>query len=356
MVMRPYILMLVIIFSQACSPQNSQETLKPIQLSYRWLWDPASPDLDDWQLLGSSPRDLIAGEDGELFVSDRQNARVIHFTTNGGLIGVIGQKGGGPGEFTGPGDLAYDKERNVLWVGERGPMRISRFIRNGNSFEFKDAIPARAFMIDRFPSLVLDEEDQYWTNGWYLGSENDSKTLIQLTQSDGTIVKSFGQIWEPEWANTGLVPRMNEGNLLKISNDCLAFIWLFKPTIEIWGTDGSKVLEKHFDTAAVRRPGPGPVENEEGREVFKPFFQSSFYDQNSDILYVGFYEDDSDNYDFYGLDSNTLEIIEWYQLPIGEKGESRLMPTRLVVEMINDSIRFFCLDMINSGVLVLEPR
>ncbi len=357
MVKQTSVLILVIVLLQACSPETSQDKDWPVQLSYRLLWDPASPELHDWQLLGNTVRDLIAGEEGELFVSDTSNARVIHFTTNGELIGVIGQKGGGPGEFAWPGDLAYDKERKLLWVGERGRRRISRFSRNDNSFEFNDAIASRAFMIDRFPSLVLDEENYYWTNGWYMGNEVSSNTLIQLTQSDGTIIRSFGQIWEPEGTNPGMIPRVNEGSLLKIRDDRLAFIWLLQPRIEIWRTDGTVILDKYFDTPEVRRrPGPSPIENEAGRMSYPAYFMNAAFNKNTDLLYVGFNEDDQEYFNIYGLHSNTLDIIEWYQLHLDELDGRKLFPQRLVVDMINESIRFFCIDGRNSGVLVLEPK
>ena len=107
------------------SPQ-SDSPLTDIPLQVRYLWDPESSELADWQML-KEPRTIIEGPQGELFVADTGNRRVIRFTPSDGLIEIIGGPGQGPGEFSQPIDLSYSPADSVLWVGDRRSGRISIF-------------------------------------------------------------------------------------------------------------------------------------------------------------------------------------------------------------------------------------
>ncbi len=343
----------------SCAPSITEDNRDPIQLSVRMMWEPADPNLPDWQLLGRWPQDLISGRDGELFLSDEQNARVLHFNTDGELFGIIGRSGGGPGEFTNPVDLAYDLQRDLLWVGERGRGggKISRFTWRGDQFEFLDTFQARALMIDRSSALTTAvEEDMYWTNGWFFQQEDYQNTLLQLIQTDGTIERSFGDPWEPEWVNRGMASRINECNIVRIEDEHIALVWSNQPKVQIWNMDGTLLVERYFETPEIMRPGPGPVKNEDGREVYYMWFTCADYCEETELLFVGFNVNQEDRFDFYALDPNSLLIAEWYQLPVPQSEEDRIWPSRLVIETTDQTTRFFCIEMYSSGVLVIEPQ
>jgi hypothetical protein len=338
----------------SCSSRPTEDNRTPIQLTYRLMWDPADPDLPSWQTLGRWPQDLIAGRAGELFLSDEQNARVIHFTTDGELVSIIGREGSGPGEFSSPVDLAYDLQRDRLWVGERGYMKITRFTRQGDRFEYLDSFQARTFMIDRSPSLqTASEEDCYWTNGWLFGTEEIQNTLLQCIRIDGEIVRSMGEPWEPEWSTRGLVSRINECEIARIGDDRLACVWTNRPLVQIWSGDGEPLGERTFDTPEVLRPGPGPVERE-GSEVFYLWFTDAAYCPDDGLLYVDFPVIDERRIDFYALDPNTLLIVGWYQMVLPESDEGSPWPSRLVVERDGTALRFYCIDRLNSTVMIIE--
>ena len=354
----PILLVLSLLVGQlsSCSSQPTEDDRSPIPLTYRMMWDPTKPDLPDWQALGRWPQDLIAGRKGELFLSDEQNARVIHFTTEGGLIGVIGREGSGPGEFSNPVDLAYDRQRDRLWVGERGRSKITRFSRIGDRFEHFDSFIARAFMIDRSPALQTAEDaDRYWTNGWFFGTEEIQNSLLQLIGTDGEVIREIGEPWEPEWSTRGNVSRMNECEIALLDDSRLACVWRNRPLVQVWSTDGELLKERTFDTPEVLRPGPGPVERE-GRQVFFQWFSNAAFCPDDGLLYVGFSVYDGGRVDFYALDPATLFIVDWYQMKMPGSDEERPWPTRLVVERDDSSVRLYCIEMLSSTVMIIQPE
>ncbi|MFC1529150.1 6-bladed beta-propeller [Gemmatimonadota bacterium] len=342
----------------ACSQEiPTEDSRDPIQLTWRYMWDPADQDLPEWQMLGRWPQDLVRGRDGELFLSDEQNTRVIHFTTDGELISIIGQQGSGPGEFNNPVDLAYDRERDRLWVGERGRSMLSRFRRDGDRFEFLDTFQARAFMIDRTPALLTAADaDEYWTNGWFFARDEElENSMLQRIGTDGEVVQHIGEPWQPEWVNRGMVSRINECNISMVENDRLALVWSHRPLIQIWNLDGTLAVERYFETPEIMRPGPGPSEDD-GRQVFYMWFSWSEYCEETDLLYVGFSVMDKNRIDFYALDPSTLLIVEWYQLKTPDPDNNDFWPSRLVVKKTGNSVRFYCIAMLSSGVLIIEPK
>jgi hypothetical protein len=70
-----------------------------------------------------------AGEDG-FFVVDPYGARVARFAWDGSLLGYIGRRGGGPGEFGNVRDLDVD-DSGTLWTLDVENVRVSGFDRDG---------------------------------------------------------------------------------------------------------------------------------------------------------------------------------------------------------------------------------
>jgi len=75
--------------------------------------------------------DITFGPGGRLFLSDGYgNARILEYTTSGKRVKVWGSAGSGPGQFQIPHGLATDGK--VLYVADRGNMRIQRFDLDGH--------------------------------------------------------------------------------------------------------------------------------------------------------------------------------------------------------------------------------
>ncbi len=56
-----FTLPLLVCLLASCVSEPTEDSRDPIQLAWRLMWDPADPDLPDWQVLGRWPQDLVAG-------------------------------------------------------------------------------------------------------------------------------------------------------------------------------------------------------------------------------------------------------------------------------------------------------
>jgi hypothetical protein len=105
----------------ADSPEHGNTTLE-------LLWEAPSPDeiLDgaDW----ANPT-AVAADDGTVAVLDPQLPRVHVFTPEGARAGSFGRRGGGPGEFTQPMDVAVSGD--TILVRDFGRSAIQLFGRAG---------------------------------------------------------------------------------------------------------------------------------------------------------------------------------------------------------------------------------
>lgn len=77
------------------------------------------------------PQGMDLAPDGTLWIADTGNHRIQQFSLDGKLIGVVGQNGQGPGEFTGPTGIACKGQD--LYIADFGNRRIQ--IRTPKGFE-----------------------------------------------------------------------------------------------------------------------------------------------------------------------------------------------------------------------------
>ncbi|MFC1529180.1 hypothetical protein ACFL6R_00510 [Gemmatimonadota bacterium] len=326
-------------------------------LNYRRLWDPFSADLDEWQIIGRSPGDLIRGRPGELFLADTENARVIHITSQGELISVIGRDGDGPGEFRSPRDLAYDLENDILWVCESGAgARITRFQRDGEQFEYLDRKVHRAFTGGGFPSLRLNDDSSFWTS-WNRKAQSriygGELSRIQLFDLEGEILREFGEIKEPA-ANPALPLNIaNVGFIEKCGSKRIAFLWMNRPDIEVWNTDGELLNERSFASRSFNRPVAERV-SDDVTNVY-PYFNTppAFCPENGLLYLIVAGGEGIDP--IQGLDPVTLETVERYTLQKPEDQETRYGMKKLIPVSEGETIRFFVLDDTNCSIVLLEP-
>ena len=92
--------------------------------------------LTNWGSLGSgdgefnTPSGVAVDGSGNVYVADRQNARIQKFDSNGGFITKWGSPGSGNGEFSNLFGIAVDGSGNV-YVTDPGNDRIQKFDSNG---------------------------------------------------------------------------------------------------------------------------------------------------------------------------------------------------------------------------------
>jgi DNA-binding beta-propeller fold protein YncE len=91
-----------------------------------------------------SPRDVIVGDDGDLYVADFADERVDVFTKEGvGPIRTIGGTGSGQGELSGPAAVVADGQGGI-YVADETAERVVHFRDDGGFLDSVDAAPSVA--------------------------------------------------------------------------------------------------------------------------------------------------------------------------------------------------------------------
>ncbi|MFC1530128.1 6-bladed beta-propeller [Gemmatimonadota bacterium] len=339
--------------SSAQSALQYNDSDNPVQLTCTMLWDPNSPDLEDWQYFGRNVPGLIACESGELLIADRQNTRVIHFKTSGELIQVIGCEGEGPGEFREITGIAYDKTSKKLWIMQNRDAQLSIFRRTDSGFEFDSCKISMNFASS---TLALEDSATFWTKVNYRTQRiNDPAyaDLIHLLDACGNRFRSFGSYWLDYGSEIQNDFQANRGMVVSTGQGLVAFVWEYRPRIEVWKSNGEMLVHREFETGDVARNQVRRVHPDFG-EVTSAFFDDATCCNETGLLFIGFGVSGMMRYDIYGLDPETLSIEEWYQFHL--PGEPLLAVDYMVPSMENGQRLFYCLEGMTSGVMILRAE
>ena len=129
-----------------------------------------------------SPDDLVFAGNGDIYVADAGNGRIVHLKHDGKFVGAWGRKGvknqpNGPGEFAAAHGIAIDRRDN-LYVADRGNNRIQVFDKSGKFLnEWKG-------FGNPFGVLVVRNE--------LLISDGDAHTISHLNLTTGALEKQWG--------------------------------------------------------------------------------------------------------------------------------------------------------------------
>lgn len=125
-------------------------------------------------------KDVAAGNRGIFAVLDARQRAVRIFSSQGGLLQILGRGGRGPGEYFAPVALAFDRSQN-LYVLDPGNQKVEIYHRSGENFVLRDA-----FRID-FPADDLCViGDVLYVHGYRNGR------VVHAFTPAGTWVRSFG--------------------------------------------------------------------------------------------------------------------------------------------------------------------
>jgi DNA-binding beta-propeller fold protein YncE len=129
-----------------------------------------------------SPDDLVFASDGDIYVADAGNGRIVHLKADGSWAGAWGRKGTkerphGPSEFAAAHGIAID-DRDRIYVADRGNNRVQVFDRNGQFLaEWKG-------FGNPFGVLAVGKE--------LLVTDGDAHTITHLALDDGRVLRQWG--------------------------------------------------------------------------------------------------------------------------------------------------------------------
>ena len=161
--------------------------------NYVTSWGVFANGADPYAMYG--PRDVVIDNDGNVLMSDTGNKRITVFTQNGLAINSFGSYGVLAGEFDEPVGIAYDAERNILFVADAWNQRMQSFLATGNNAGYAPLY-------------------QWDVNSWY-GQDLENKPYIAIG-SDGRILVAdpiFSSItlFEPDGTYVATLQDANNG-------------------------------------------------------------------------------------------------------------------------------------------------
>ena len=124
-----------------------------------------------------SPDDLVFASDGDIFVADAGNGRIVHLSPEGEFLGQWGRKGEAEGEFAAAHGIGID-ERDRIYVADRGNNRVQVFSRDGKF------LAAWSGFGNPFGVLVVGDE--------LIVSDGDAHTISHLRLRDGKMTAQWG--------------------------------------------------------------------------------------------------------------------------------------------------------------------
>ncbi len=135
-------------------------------------------------LLLYGPRAIVIDAQGNLYVTDTGNKRVLKFSPDGTPLAQYGGVGASNGQFLEPVGLAIDPQGNIF-VADTWNQRIQKFDSN---FNFIKAWPVEAWdtqTVVNKPYLAVDP------NGNVFASDPEGSRIMEFS-NDGTLIKVFG--------------------------------------------------------------------------------------------------------------------------------------------------------------------
>ena len=152
----------------------------------------------------NEPCDVVIAPNGDILVAEGHNgqvadpppgtvSRISRFTKDGEFIGVIGQRGSGPGEFKTPHAIVFDSTGRLL-VADRGNNRIQFLDQDYNYLNewYQFSRPSGLFIDTNDMLYVADGESspdsadgpREWLRGIRIGSLTDGQVMYFIPQSD----------------------------------------------------------------------------------------------------------------------------------------------------------------------------
>ncbi len=142
-----------------------------------------------------SPTGIALDSDGNIYVSDSGNHRIVKYDSEAENPLYIGELGTGDDQFNSPQGLVVDSDRN-LYVADTDNNRILKFDANGDFLAKWESADGESDSLDKPTGLVLDSEENVYVADTY----NDR---ILKFHADGTFREKWGQGYDEDECEDG---------------------------------------------------------------------------------------------------------------------------------------------------------
>ena len=111
-------------------------------------------------------------EDGNFYVSDLNNHRILKYDADGKHLLTIGREGQGPGEFGSLSLIRFDKDKNI-YTNDAINNRVSFFDKEGKYLK-------QVRMTERYPQLIINSKNFFIANKFTISQEGNIQKLTYL--------------------------------------------------------------------------------------------------------------------------------------------------------------------------------
>jgi len=175
------------------------------------------------------PGGVAVDKNGNIYVSDSGNQRIVRFNSKGEFIKSFGRKGQGPGEFLSPWQIAiYDNE---LYVYDWG-RNIQKFNVDG---QYISGFTLRG---GTFLDLDIDSKGNIYVGRWTSIKES---YLIEKFDSNGTLIKRFCEPVEAPSRPLSLI--LNNTKLCIDNQDNIYVAFRYINKIQKYNAEGELIKE-----------------------------------------------------------------------------------------------------------------
>ena len=156
------------------------------------FYSPEGKYLDHWNMPANENGNAEGAcwlADGRLAVADTHYHRVLFFDTTGKVVGSLGERGGGPGQFEFPCGITQDPAGNIYVVEYGGNDRIQKFTGDGEFIVGFGSVGTGPGEFQRASGVVWHEGRLYISDA--------SNGRVQAFTDDGEFLNILGRNGEP---------------------------------------------------------------------------------------------------------------------------------------------------------------
>jgi DNA-binding beta-propeller fold protein YncE len=153
--------------------------------------NPEKKDKKDQKVVSSkfsNPEAMAIDKNGNFYLTDTGNDRVIKFDKNFKYVSQFGQEGKGPGQFDHPHGIGIDSKGNI-YINTLNEPRIQKFTNDGKFIkEWGTNGTGQGQLTTPLEHLKVDSKDRVFI------VDSASNPRVQVFDSDGKLLTQFGKV------------------------------------------------------------------------------------------------------------------------------------------------------------------